>query len=64
MTAEEIKQDITERKRNVTLKTLKAWLEQTEMIRNDKELVPNDEVSINLRELMSIIKENFINSKF
>lgn len=64
MTAEEIKQDIIEKKRNVTLKTLKTWLEQTEKIRHDKELVPNNEVSNNLRELMDSIKENFINNKF
>lgn len=64
MTAEEIRQDIIEKKRNVSLKTLKSWLEQTEKIRHDKELVPNHEESKILRELMDSIKQNFINNQF
>lgn len=63
MTADEIKQDIIERKRNVTLKTLKAWLEQTEKIINtDGFLGEKEQQELNF--LKEHTKKRFIETQF
>lgn len=48
----------------VTMKTLASWIEQTKRICNDKELVNNEVMKLELTKIMDIVKENFIKSKF
>lgn len=63
MTAEEIRNDIKERKRQVTLKTLKAWLEQTERIINTDGLLGEKEQQ-ELTFLKEHTKKRFIETQF
>ncbi|WVR22126.1 MAG: hypothetical protein [Malazfec virus 3] len=49
--------------RNVTMKTLKAWIEQTERIAADRELTTELQAS-DLRLLSKGVKEKFIEAKF
>lgn len=48
---------------NVTMKTLKSWLEQSERIRNDEQLIDKQSAE-ELRIVMERVKGNFIANKF
>lgn len=52
-----------EKKRNVTVKTLKAWMEQTERIIANDELL-NEKEQTDLLRLKIKVKENFIKTQF
>lgn len=53
---------VKQKMKNVTFKSLKAWIIHTEMIMADEKLVNIKERS-QLKELKDTVKEKFVNSK-